>query len=120
MDCFDFCKQPEPCKDNLCINKDKVEGSNLRSNPESVRLPCSKMNRVLSPISLHLCLSFCLSLLSFAPYLFLSVYFEPNGTYFLYLQSFQNTVAKQSGQTILEIDFAVFLGFFKGGRGVDK
>lgn len=103
MDCFDFCKQPKPCQDNLCINKDKVEGSNLRSNPESVKLPCSKINRVLSPISLHLCLSFCLSLLSFPPYLF--QLFEPNSTHFLYLQSCQNTVAQQSGQVVLEIDF---------------
>lgn len=69
--CFDFCKQPKPCQDNLCINKDRVERSNLRSNSESVGLPCSKINRAPSQISLHLSLSFCLSLPSPQPCLFI-------------------------------------------------
>lgn len=59
MNCFDICKR-QPCQDNLCINKKKVERSNFWSNPESVGWQRSNTNRSPSPANLHLIQSFCL------------------------------------------------------------
>lgn len=53
MDCCEFCKQPETCQDDLCINKDEFG----RSNPEPMGLPHLKIDGALIPISLHLFLS---------------------------------------------------------------